>query len=181
MCAGLIAGSAAFLIIYIIIYSVNFLVNDYSLVWNENISAMYHTVYMPLYGPIPFITWESMSVGGYATGHVLASYLNALVLACFAAVIGLAVRNPFAAFCMAAGLILVHFFAILHPFTEHFFYYLLLAPPFTQMFFNQYWFSEGVSLMLVPHFEIWYPLICLAVLAPLLLLFVKLFRRKEIV
>jgi hypothetical protein len=179
--AALCAATLCFIVLYGVSCGVLFLVNDVSIVWPQNVSALFHTVYSDNFGSYPFITWGEMTIGSYFFGCVLVSYLQCLVMALFTAPFGLLVRNVYVAFCAVAGACFVHFMLIIHPALEHFAYYLLMLEPLPQLFFNQFWFSDGGDRMLLPHFEWLYPLICIAVLTPVILACLRRFYRKDFI
>jgi hypothetical protein len=179
--AALCASTLCFIVLYGVSCGVLLLVNDLSVVWPQNISALFHTIFSDNFGRYPFITWGEMSIGSYFFGCVFVSYLQCLVMAIFATPFGLLVRNVYAAFCAVAGACFAHFALIIHPALEHFAYYLLMTPPLPQLFFNQFWFSDGGDRMLLPHFELLYPLICIAVLTPVILACLRRFYRKDLI
>jgi hypothetical protein len=63
------------------------------------------------------------------------------------------------------------------PFAWH----LSLITPFSQILNNAMWFADGDVKMLLPRFEIFYPLICLGLIVPVIAVSVKKHRKKEIV
>jgi hypothetical protein len=182
--AALAVGTAFFLIIYITGYGLTFAVNDFSQVWGQNISAQYHTIYDDMLGSLPFTTWSSMTVGGYFFRGVGVAFLNCLAMALFAVPFGLLIKNVYAAFCSIASIAFLHFifyvFGLQTPGKVPFLWNLSLIPPLTQILNSTLWFSDGGMRMLLPHFETVYPLICLLLLCPVVMIASRKFARKEI-
>jgi hypothetical protein len=183
--AALLLGTLFFIIIYTISYGLVFILNDFSVVWGQNVSAGYHTVYDRVLGPQPFATWSDMTVGGYFFATCGAAFLNALAASLFAIPFGLLIRNTYAAFCAIAGFALVNgaaYFIGLQQteVTLPFIWHINLITPLMQILQNALWFSDGGGFMLLPRFETFYPLIFLALMTPVIALCAKRFTRKEI-
>jgi hypothetical protein len=182
--AALFLGTLFFLAIYTVTYGLAFLLNDFSMVWGQNVSAGYHTTHDYFLGAMPFTTWSEMTVGGYFFAGCGVAFLNALAAALFAVPFGLMIRNVYAAFCAIAGLAFINGAAYIIgvQFTEAtpFIWHLNLITPLLQAFHNTHWFSGGGGYMLLPRFETWYPLIFLALLTPVIGLCARRFTRKEI-
>lgn len=187
--AALVMGTGFFIIIHAAGYGLTFFINDYSEVWGQNISAQYHTIYDNYLGSLPFITWGSMSIGGYFFAFAGVSLLNGLVSALIAIPFGLLIKNVYLAFCSVAGMAFLHLVFYLFflnkaysgaPGAIPFLWNLSLIFPLTQIFNTGLWFSDGGMLMLLPRFEVFYPLICMLLLCPVLIVCGHKFKRKEI-
>ncbi|MDR3304460.1 MAG: hypothetical protein LBS85_00300 [Clostridiales Family XIII bacterium] len=138
-----------FAIVYGISYGVCFAVNDFSMVWGQNVSAMQH--YFPTMGGlIPFVTWDTMTVGGYFRGMAGAAFLNCLVCAVFALPFALFCKNVYAAFCGAAGFVFLHLTAIIALSDYSVDWALLFAPPLGQAFTVDHWFTDGGNTAVPP-------------------------------
>lgn len=181
---ALLIGSAFFIIIYAAGYGLTFLLNDFSQVWGQNVSAQYHTTYDSVLGGLPFITWSSMTVGGYFFAGVGIAFLNGLVLALFAIPFGLLIKNVYAAFCSITAIVFLHFMFYLYGLQIEgkipFIWNLSLIAPLTQIFNNELWFSDGGMYMLLPRFEIIYPLICVLLLCPAIIICARKFLRVNL-
>ncbi|MFP3153412.1 hypothetical protein LQZ18_03090 [Lachnospiraceae bacterium ZAX-1] len=182
--AALLIGMAFFITTYIITYGLTFGANDFSVVWGQNVSAQYLEVSPPFLGRMPFATWEPMTVGGYFWVGVGVAFLNGLVSALFAVPFGLLIKNTYVAFCCVSGLSFVNFVVMLMGSktagTVPFLWHLSLIAPLPQIFNNLLWFTDGGTGMLLPHFEVLYPLIFAALLVPAIAFSAKKFIRKEI-
>ena len=183
--AALTAGTAFFAVIYALSYGLTFAVNDFSQVWGQNVSAQYHTSYDVFFGPLPFITWKSMAVGSYFFATAGTALLNGIVLALLAVPFGLLVKNVYTAFCSLAGLCFLHLlyyrFGIQMAKEQiPLAWNLSLIWPLTQIFNNTLWFTDGGMQMLLPHFELLYPLVCILLLCPAFALCARRFSRKDI-
>jgi hypothetical protein len=183
--AALITGAAFFIVTCAVTYGATFALNDFSQVWGQNVSAQYHTSGDLFLGTLPFITWSGMTIGGYFIAGLGVTLLNAFVCALFAIPFGLMARNVYTAFGLIAGLSFVDLVAMaLGPQsvgTIPFAWHLSLVTPLSQIMSNLLWFSDGGTRMLLPRFELYYPLICIAALAPAIAVCAKRFHRKEIV
>ncbi|MDR0984684.1 MAG: hypothetical protein LBL93_06775 [Ruminococcus sp.] len=182
--AALIVGTIFFVLIFAITYGISFSVNDFSHVWNQSISAQYHVIGTPLYGMQPFITWNSMTIGQFFFAMVGVAYLNSLVVALFAIPFGLLIKNSYTAFVSVAGIVFLHFIydrSVVPQIEDVPFVWLLSKMlPYTQIMNNDLWFSDGGSYMLLPHFETIYPLICIAIMIPVIVYCKKRYKHKEI-
>jgi hypothetical protein len=182
--SAFIIGTAFFILTYAVTYGLTFIVNDFSLVWEQNVSAQYHTSGARFLGVMPFITWSSMTIGEYLFAGLGVALLNAFVCGAFAIPFGLLIKNVYVAFCCAAGITFLNFVAMLLgeqtlnavPFAWH----LSLITPLAQMLNNLIWFTDGGTKMLIPHFEYLYPLICICLLGMAALVCAKRFHVKEI-
>lgn len=183
--AGMLMGTAFFIVIYSFGYGLTFIINDFSQVWAQNISAQYHTVREIFLGSQPFLTWSSMTVRGYFFSSVGIAFLNGLVTSLFAVPFGLLMKNVYAAFCSIAGTVFIHLMFYLYGLQTDgnipFIWNLSLALPLAQIINNDLWFSDGGMRMLLPRFELLYPLFCLIMLCPLIIMSIRKFARKEIV
>jgi hypothetical protein len=177
--AALAVLALTFAVLCGVSYLVLFSVNDFSLVWNQNVSAMYHN-FPTLDGFIPFVTWTPMTVKEYFIGMIFACFLNCATLALFAALLALLCRNTLTAFGSAVGIAFLHFVGILKIPDESALYYALMAPPLAQAFQADRWFSEGGGFALVPHFEIVYPLFCMGALTAVIVPVYRRFRGKDL-
>ena len=182
--AASLIGTAFFIIIYGIGYGLTFVINDFSQVWGQNVSAQYNAVHDNVLGSLPFITWSSMTIGGYFLASVVIAFFNCLVIGLFAVPFGLLITNVYAAFCSIAGiaflLAMFYTYGLMSPGGVPFVWNLSLITPLTQILNNTLWFTDGGMRMLLPRFEVFYPLICVALLCPALFAAVKRFTRKEI-
>jgi hypothetical protein len=181
--AALALGTGFFIIIYTVTYGLTFIVNDFSMVWEQNVSAQYNMVFDWFFGQLPFITWSSMTIGEYFFASVAVALLNGIVTALFAIPFGLLIKNVYAAFCSIAGftfLQLLFYIAGGQMETVPFVWNLSLIMPLTQILVNTQWFTDGGMNMLLPRFETFYPLICILLLCPVIIVACKKFKRKEI-
>lgn len=182
--AALLIGTAFFIIIYTIGYGLTFAINDFSQVWRQNVSAQYNAVYDNVLDSLPFITWSSMTIGGYFFASVGVAFLNCLVIGLFTVPFGLLIKNVYAAFCSIAGIAFLqsmfYMYGLMSPGGVPFIWNLSLITPLMQIFINTLWFTDGGMRMLLPRFETFYPLICIVLLCPVLFAAVKKFARKEI-
>jgi len=181
--AALALGTGFFIIIYVVTYGLTFIVNDFSLVWGQNVSAQYNMVFAPFFGQLPFITWSSKTIGEYFFASVGVALLNGIVTALFAIPFGLLIKNVYAAFCSIAGFTFLQFlfyFAGQQMETLPFVWNLSLIMPLTQILENTLWFTDGGMSMLLPRFETFYPLICMILICPVIIMAGRKFKRKEI-
>ncbi|MDR1558976.1 MAG: hypothetical protein LBS84_04605 [Clostridiales bacterium] len=182
--AALMIGTAFFVVIYATGYGLTFAINDFSQVWGQNVSAQYNAVYDNVLGSLPFITWSSMTVGGYFFASVGIAFLNCVVIGLFAVPFGLLIKNVYAAFCSIAGIAFLHFmfymYGLMSPKGVPLIWNISLITPLAQILNNTLWFTDGGMRMLLPRFEMFYPLICVILLCPVLFVAVKKFTRKEI-
>ena len=181
--AALLLGTGFFAALHGLSYALCFAVNDFSQVWGQSISSQSRTILMDFFGPMPILTWGPMTVGGYFWRCLLASFLNCLALGLTAIPFGLLVKNVYAAFCGVAGVCFLQLMAGLFGSAwgvQPFAWYLAMALPVTQLLRTRYWCTDGGGVMLLPHFELLYPLIVIALLCPVLLFAVRRFKRKEI-
>lgn len=183
--AALFVGTAFFIVIYTIGYGLTFLINDLSQVFGQNISAQYHTVRETFLGSQPFLTWSSMTVRGYFFSSVFIAFLNGLVVALFTIPFSLLIKNVYAAFSSIAGVVFINLMFYLFGLQTDgyipFLWNLSLATPLPQIINNDLWFSDGGMRMLLPRFELFYPLLCIIILCPIILISARKFRRKEII
>lgn len=183
--AALLLGTAFFIIIYTSGYGLTFLINDLSQILRQNISAQYHTVREIFLGSQPFLTWSSMTVREYFFSSVFIAFLNGLVAALFTIPFGLLIKNVYAAFSSVAGAVFINIMFYLYGLQTDghipFLWNLSLAAPLPQIVNNDLWFSDGGMRMLLPRFELFYPLFCLIILCPIVLISAHKFRRKEII
>ena len=181
--AALALGTGFFIILYAVTYGLTFIVNDFSMVWGQNVSAQYNTVFDWFFGQLPFITWSSMTIGEYFFASVGIALLNGIVTALFAIPFGLLIKNVYAAFCSIAGftfLQLLFYLAGGQMESAPFIWNLSLIAPLTQILVNTQWFTDGGMNMLLPRFETFYPLICMLLLCPVIIVAGNKFKRKEI-
>ncbi len=183
--AALFVGTAFFIVIYTSGFGLTFLINDLSQVLGQNISAQYHTVREIFLGSQPFLTWSSMTVRGYFFSSVFIAFLNCLAVALFTVPFGLLIKNVYAAFSSIAGVVFINLMFYLFGLQTDghipFLWNLPLAMPLPQIINNDLWFSDGGMRMLLPRFELIYPLFCLIILCPIVLISVRKFKRKEII
>jgi len=183
MIAALLLGTGFFAALYGLSYSLCFAVNNFSQVWAQSISSQSRMILMDFFGPIPILTWGPMTVAGYFRRYVLAAYLNCLALGLMAIPFGLLIKNVYAAFCGVAGVCFLQLMAGLFGSVwgvQPFAWYLAIALPVTQLSRTRYWCTDGGGVMLLPHFELLYPLIVIALLCLVLLFSARQFRRKDI-
>ncbi|MDR1496753.1 MAG: hypothetical protein LBS67_07555 [Clostridiales Family XIII bacterium] len=179
MLAALAALALLFALIYGVSYSVLFGVNDFSSVWDLNVSALYHN--FPTFdGFIPFVTWTSMTVKEYFLGMTLVCFLNCAVFAFFVAPLALLCRNVLLAFGSAAAIIFLNLVSLIKVPDASILYYALLAPPLGQALQAGRWFSEGAGFALIPHFETVYPLICIGASVALIIPAYRRFHGKDL-
>ena len=179
--AALISALILGLIVYALSSLLMFSVNDFSGVWSQNISAQYNLMHFPQWGEYPFLTWESMTVGVYAIACAGVLFLHGFLAGIFAAVFALMIRNVYIAFCAIFAVSFLHFILIFSSNLPAFLFDVLLIPTVTQILYCQWWFTDGGPYALLPHFEIFYPIICIVLLLPILLFAYRHFRRKEFV
>jgi hypothetical protein len=153
-------------------------------VWGQNVSAQYHTINDRFLGSLPFVTWDNLTFGEYFFAGVLVAFLNGLATALCAIPFGLTIKNTYVAFCAMAGFgflnIVLYVVGVPPVGTVPFWWNLLMLTPLSQIFNNLLWFSDGGGAMLLPHFEVLYPLIFVALLIPSVVFGAKRFTRKEI-
>ncbi|MCL2627918.1 MAG: hypothetical protein FWD44_04375 [Oscillospiraceae bacterium] len=183
--AALTIGTGFFLITYAVTYGLTFAVNDYSVVWSQNVSAQYNMVWDQHFKWLPVITWKSMTIGEYFFAGTGIALLNGIVAALIAIPFGLLIRNTYVAFCSIVGIILMHYLLVMYASqsegTIPFIWNISMIFPLLQVISSSIWFTDGGTRMLLPHFETLYPLICMLLLCPVIIISIKKFLRKEIV
>ena len=181
--AALGIGTGFFAVLYMLTFGLVFLVNDFSLVWSQTVSAPAHTTFDSTLGHLPFITWFPFTIGQYLWASIGVAYLTCLVVGVSAIPVGLLITNSYMAFSVFAGLgVLQYIFYVACPGWGiwRFLWSLTAFLPMPQILNNSLWFSHGGVRMLLPYFELLSPMICLLLLVPCLVLSSRLFNRKEI-
>lgn len=181
MGAALVAAAGFGLILYFISACVLFTINDLSMVWGQNISAQYNTIYYPQWGVYPFISWDSMSIRAYFFRCAGVIFLQGLLCGLFSATLALLNRNVYITFCTLFGLVFLHFILLWNFDVSALLFDLLLVPTLTQILYCQWWFADGGPFMLIPHFETLYPLICIMLISPITMMAFRFFHKKELV
>jgi len=126
-----------------------------------------------------------MTVGEWFLAGIPVAYLNCLVSAAFALPFGMLAKNLYSAFGAMAFLLAAQASAIFVTVRVckilPFWWNLLQITPYAQIMNSMMWFTDGGIPMLLPRFETLYPLICLALLCPVIAAGAKAYARKEIV
>lgn len=153
---------------------------DYAGFWNANVASSFHTTADM---SLPFFTWTEMTVGQYFWMQLALGAVLVLVFCLAGAVIGLLVRNTYAAFVvlLAAGmflLLLPEWFSNLHWFWAMFAF--LLSP--VQIWnLQSSWFTDLGANSLWAWWETSGAFLSLFVLGLLFVAAYRWYRRKDVV
>jgi hypothetical protein len=182
--AALIAGAAGFALIAGLTFALYFSVWDYSGLWNANVSSGNNTIFDPLLGELPFITWQSFTVGGYLAAVTALAFALTLVFALFGGVFGLLlIRSTYAAF-IAAGMTLFASFAAGIVLLDAGFiggYYAAMLTPVNLWSLRRGWLTDMGSSALFAYHETWGIALCFAVSAIVTVVALRRFKRKDMV
>ena len=139
-------------IILAVSLSVFFLRFDFSAVWNDNVSSMFHTASYE-YGK-PFITWRSFTVLEYLWATVGVTFGLTFCLCLLGYGIGLSVRNGYLAFLVTLSLLAGTFLLkLLFPIGSLIRGLLGLSPVWLWKNCGA-WFTDGWADILFPCFEL---------------------------
>ena len=155
----LIASIAASFLLYGVIVGVTLAVylilNPFGGTWGSSVSSGFNFVTDLLAGARPFITWRSFSIGGYLAASVGLTFTLSLCFALMAYIAGLGTRNSYIGFIVVA---LVNFANVAIPPGQVFGVslptFIFSHSPIWLAIQQGWWFTDGGSNYLWPHFEV---------------------------
>lgn len=182
LAAGLIASTVFFVLIFGVGYGAVFLMNDFSLVWQQSVSSVNNLASFPS-GMQQFIAWGAMTVGEYFLASLGISYLLMLSFFTLGSVAGLLLKNSFAAFGIIAATAALNGAFI---FTQELvltqaWQYLLNMLPVGLIFNRGIWFTHGEAYTLMPCAETVGAAACLLVFIVFLAFAYLRFKKKNLI
>jgi hypothetical protein len=179
--ASLTAGIGFYIFIAALALGFFFLQNDFSDVWNANVSSGYNYILDLVTGVRPFTTWHNFTVRGFLFAHLGISTGLVACSSLMGAAAGIIAKNSYIG---VLGAVLVNVVcAVIPSIVTSALYakYLFVLTPVNLWLRTRFWFTDGLMDVLWRNFETLGLCLSLGVTLCVLLVTVVGFRRKDLV
>ncbi|GHU43469.1 hypothetical protein FACS1894111_09110 [Clostridia bacterium] len=158
-----------------------FSVNDYSGIWQSNVSSSFNGIGDIIMGFRPFLTWHNFTVLSYLFATIGVSLILILCFSLMGFVAGICIRNSYVGFfaLFFVNALLVTVTAILPP--DSYFLFTLMLSPICLLIKQPVWFTDGGFDILWKNFEIRGVGASVVVMAIIVVVAAIKFRKREII